>query len=132
MQAHDFDAIYVFRAGGAWNYAGSLFVAVGHIGVVMIALSRGWVPRLARRLAAVGRMALSNYLLHSVILTTVFYGYGFGLYGEVGRSAQMLIVLAFAAVQLAASAWWLDRFRFGPAEWLWRSLSYARRQPMRR
>ena len=132
LQAHDFDALYVFKAGGIWNYAGSLFVAAGHIAVVMLTLSRSWVPRLSRRLAAVGRMALSNYLAYSIVLTTLFYGYGFGLYGEVSRSAQMLIVLAFCGLQLMVATWWLDRFRFGPAEWLWRSLSYARPQPMRR
>ena len=76
-------------------------------------------------------MALTNYLAHSLIMTTIFYGYGLGLYGEVPRLGQMGFVAALIALQLAWSPWWLARFRFGPAEWAWRSLSYWKRQPMR-
>jgi uncharacterized protein len=77
-------------------------------------------------------MALSNYLLQSIVMTTIFYGYGLSLYGEVPRLAQMLFVLALMGIQLVLSPWWLARFRFGPAEWAWRSLTYWQRQPMRR
>ena len=84
------------------------------------------------RFAAVGRTALSNYLAQSLVMTTVFYGYGLGLYGEVPRFWQQGFVAAFVAVQLLLSPWWLKHFRFGPAEWLWRSLAYGQRQPMRR
>ena len=76
-------------------------------------------------------MALSNYLAHSLILTTVFYGYGLELYGEVPRLMQMGLVVAVIGLQLLWSPWWLARFRFGPFEWLWRSLTYWQRQPMR-
>jgi uncharacterized protein len=88
----------------------------------------GW---LTRRLSAVGRMALSNYLLHSIICTTVFYGYGFGLFAKLDRGVLPLFVIAIWVVQLAISPWWLRRYRFGPAEWLWRSLTYRQRQPLR-
>ena len=81
---------------------------------------------------AVGRLALTNYLLHSVILTTVFYGYGLGLYGEVPRFWQMGFVVAVVGLQLVLSPWWLARYRFGPVEWFGRSLTYWQRQPMRR
>jgi len=77
-------------------------------------------------------MALSNYLLHSLILTTVFYGYGLGLYGEIPRLGQMVFVVAVIGLQLYISPIWLERYRFGPLEWLWRSLTYWERQPMRR
>ncbi len=87
--------------------------------------------RLMQRFAAVGRMALTNYLMHSVILTTVFYGYGLGLYGDLSRSWQMVFVAAVVGLQLVVCPWWLRRFRFGPVEWLWRSLAYWERQPMR-
>jgi uncharacterized protein len=83
------------------------------------------------RFTAVGRMAFTNYLMHSLILTTVFYGYGLGLYGQVPRAAQMLFVTAVIGFQLWLSPWWLARYRFGPMEWIWRSLTYWRPQPFR-
>jgi uncharacterized protein len=129
--AHDFDAIYGVRWGGIPNYIGSIFVALGHLGLVLLAVKSGFAPALAARFRAVGRMALTNYLMQSVVMTSVFYGYGLGLYGEVPRFAQMLFVAGLITLQLAASPWWLARFRFGPAEWLWRSLTYGRLQPMR-
>jgi uncharacterized protein len=132
LYAHEFEPLYTFRAGGLANYVGSIFVAFGHMGLVLAALRRGWLPRLCVRLAAAGRMALSNYILQSLVMTTIFYGYGVGLYAEVSRSGQMLFVVALGILQLWISPLWLGRFRFGPAEWLWRSLSYGRSQPMRR
>ena len=87
--------------------------------------------RLAAPLAAVGRSALSNYLLQSVICTAIFYRYGLGLYGKVGPAAGMALSVVIFALQAPASAWWLRRFRFGPVEWAWRSLTYGRLQPMR-
>ena len=77
-------------------------------------------------------MALTNYLMHSVILTTIFYGYGLGWYGEIPRLAQMAFVVVLIGLQLLISPVWLERYRFGPVEWLWRSLTYWKRQPMRR
>jgi uncharacterized protein len=132
LTAHNFDPLYAVGLGGLPNYLGSILVALGHVGLVMLALKRGWLAGLARRLAAVGRMALSNYLMHSVVLTTVFYGYGLALYGAVDRSAQMGFVAALLGVQVWLSSWWLARFRFGPAEWLWRSVTYGSAQPFRR
>jgi uncharacterized protein len=67
-----------------------------------------------------------------VLLTTVFYGYGLGLYGSVSRFAQMGFVFGVIVLQLILSHWWLARYRFGPVEWLWRSLTYWKRQPMLR
>ncbi|MEP7273526.1 MAG: DUF418 domain-containing protein [Acidobacteriota bacterium] len=83
-------------------------------------------------LIAGGRMALSNYLAQSVILGFIFYSYGFGLFGQLGSVAVTIICLVIYAVQLGISRAWLSRYHFGPVEWLWRSLSYGRRQPMRR
>jgi uncharacterized protein len=132
LQAHEFDAVYQSGLGGISNYFGAILVALGHIGLVMLLLTTGFVTKLLRRLAAVGRMALSNYLMHSMILTTVFYGYGLGLYGSVSRIGQMGFVVGVIALQLIYSPWWLARYRFGPVEWLWRSLTYWKRQPMLR
>lgn len=132
LNAHQFNTLYVMRSGGIANYVGSLVVAFGHIGLVMFIIKSGVLKALVTRFAAVGRMALTNYLLHSVILTTVFYGYGLGLYGTIPRFWQMSFVVAVITLQLVLSPWWLARFRFGPAEWLWRSLTYWKRQPFQR
>ena len=100
-------------------------------GVVLLIRSDAWRRRLAP-LAAVGRMALSNYLLQTLVCTTLFYSYGLGLFGKVGPAWGLLMTVVIFALQIPLSVWWLRRFRFGPMEWLWRSLTYARRQPMRR
>lgn len=132
LSARQWDGLFLFGAGGLPNYLGSILVALGHIAAVMLLVKNGTCRTLMSRFTAVGRMALSNYLLHSLVLTTVFYGYGFGAYGSVPRAAQMLFVAALIGLQLLYSPTWLRHFRFGPAEWVWRSLSYWRLQPMRR
>jgi uncharacterized protein len=98
--------------------------------LVLLAQTANWERRL-QPLASVGRMAISNYLLQTLICTTLFYGYGFGLYGQVGAAAGVLLTLAIYALQIPLSVWWLGHFRFGPVEWLWRSLTYGQWQPMR-
>jgi uncharacterized protein len=120
------------RSGYLFNYVGSVPVALGHVAVVMLVCQAGALRRLTARLAAVGRMALTNYLMQSVLCTTLFYGYGLGLYGKLDRTGLAGVVLAVWAAQLAWSPVWLRYFRFGPAEWLWRSLTYWRLQPVRR
>ena len=130
--AHDFDPIHLFRYGGNANYVAAVFVALGHVAAVILVVKKRILEGLFRRFAAVGRMALSNYLMHSIVMTTIFYGYGFGLYAEVSRLGQMGFVAALIGLQLLISPWWLSHFRFGPVEWLWRSLTYGQRQPMRR
>jgi uncharacterized protein len=132
LQAHQWDMTYMLRTGGQSNYVASILIALGHISLVMLIVRSGAIKPLMDRFAAVGRMAFSNYLMHSIILTTVFYGYGFGLYGQVSRAWQMVFVAAVLSFQLWMSPLWLRHFHFGPAEWLWRSLTYWRRQPMRR
>jgi uncharacterized protein len=121
-----------FFIGSLPNYWGSLPVALGWVGLVMLAVRRGWWDGLRARFAAVGRMAFTNYIAQSVICTWIFYGHGLGLFGRVDRVGQVGIMLAVWAVMLAVSPLWLRRFRFGPLEWLWRSLVYRRLQPMRR
>ena len=131
LNSHAFDTLYALRVGGITNYVGSLVVAFGHIGLIMLIFKTGVLQRLMPRFAAVGRMAITNYLMHSLILTTVFYGYGLGLYGTIPRFWQMGFVVAVITLQLVLSTWWLQRYKFGPVEWLWRSLTYWKRQPMR-
>ena len=83
-------------------------------------------------LAPVGRMALSNYLTQSVVSVVAFYGYGLGLISRLGVAGAVGFALAVFAVQVLVSHLWLSRFQFGPAEWVWRSLTYGQLQPMRR
>ena len=90
----------------------------------MLLCQRGWP---LRPVGAVGRMALTNYLLQTLICTTVFYGHGLGLFGQVDRAGQFLIVLGVWAFQLVASSAWLCCFALGPVEWVLRWLIYGRR-----
>ncbi len=132
LATHDWDFVFFLQMGAHWNYVGSVLVSLGHLSVIMLAVKRDWLGALERRFAAVGRMAFTNYLMQSILCTTIFYGYGFGLYGSLDRPAQMVIVPAVWALQLLYSAWWLDRFRYGPAEWFWRLLTYGKVPAFRR
>jgi uncharacterized protein len=111
---------------------GSLPVVFGHIGLIMLICQANALPWLTRRLASAGRMALSCYLFDSIVCTTLFYGYGFDLFGSLHRPQLYAVVLAIWTAQLLVCPLWLEAFRFGPAEWLWRSLTYWKFQPMRR
>jgi uncharacterized protein len=139
------NALYVVlaRAGGALEPSwGTLVGLVGFLvgapalslayasSLVLLVQRPSWLKRL-RPLAPVGRMALSNYLLQTLLATTLVHGYGLGLYGRIGPAAGIALTLAIFAVQIPLSAWWLARFRFGPLEWLWRNLTYGRLQPLR-
>jgi uncharacterized protein len=115
-----------------WNYTGAVLASIGYAAAVILVVKAGAPGRLRLALAAVGRMAFSNYLLQSVITAVVFLGWGFGLAGQADYARQLLVVAAIWTVQLVISPIWLARYRFGPAEWLWRSLTYWERQPMRR
>jgi uncharacterized protein len=112
------------------NLYGSVVVVFGHIGAVMLVYQSGALTWLTSRLAAAGRMALSNYLFDSIVCTTLFYGYGFDLFGTIHRPMLYLIVLTLWTFQLLVSPLWLSVFRFGPAEWVWRSLTYWKPQPI--
>ena len=110
----------------AWT--GAPLMTIGYIGVLALAsLHPRLGPWLRDWLAPSGRMALTNYLMASVVLSTLFYGYGFGLYGQVSRVGQVGIVLALLVVQVLMSRWWLARHRYGPLEWVWRWFTWWRR-----
>ena len=94
-------------------------------GLALIFLSGRWRPFLVR-FSAVGRMALTNYLMQSVVCTLFFYHYTTGLYGRVGPAWGLLPTVILFAAQIALSNWWLRRYRFGPMEWLWRGLTYGK------
>ena len=103
----------------------------GYIAVILFVIKSGLLQHVTRTLAYVGRMAFSNYILTSVICTTIFEGYGFGLFGKLQRYQLYEIVLLVWAVNLIISPIWLRYFRFGPLEWAWRSLTYWKKQPFR-
>lgn len=112
------------------NIAGAL-MCLGYVGWLVGWLQASPASNL-HRLAPAGRMALTNYLLQSLVCTLVFYGYGLGYFEQLPRAWQAVFVVAFFAVQVALSHWWLSRFRFGPMEWLWRAATYLAWPPMRR
>jgi uncharacterized protein len=128
---HDFSFRATWLDGGLFNYFGSLGVSLGYIAVVMLWCLTVAPGPVTRSLAAVGRMALTNYLMQTILCVLIFYGYGLGLFAHLSRSALWLVVLAIWAFQMLVSPWWLARFRFGPFEWLWRTMTYRRLQPMR-
>ena len=128
---HSWDMNYSFFFGPQFNYWGSLLVALGYIGAIMLLCKSGSMEWLMRKLARVGQMAMTNYLSHSVICTLIFYGHGLGWIGTFSRLQQISLVAVIFIFQLFFSDWWLSRFKFGPMEWLWRSLTYWRMQPIR-
>lgn len=112
--------------GSTLAIAGSGLLAMAYLSMVTLASGKLQV------LAPAGRMALSNYLAQSLFWTWMLYGHGLGLLDQVPRWSHLFLALVFFAGQVWISRWWLARFRFGPAEWLWRSLTYWQAQPMRR
>jgi uncharacterized protein len=127
----DFDAIVVSGYFQGTYQLGRVAMSMGWLGLIMLFCQGKIWSGLKNRLAAVGRMALSNYLLHSLICLVLFTGAGFGLIGVFERWELYVIVLLIWMVQLALSPWWLKRYSFGPAEWLWRSLTYGSMQKWR-
>jgi uncharacterized protein len=128
----DWEAPRFFFHGLQFNYWASIPTALGWIGIVMLLCRSPLLGLTKRALSAVGRTALSNYILQTIICTTIFYGHGLGMFGRVDRSGQALMVAAIWAFQIIASCLWLRYFSFGPLEWIWRTLVYMRVQPLRR
>ena len=131
MIAENFDIKFLFGFYAVYDHLGVILITAGHIGLIMLVCQSRILTGLKMRLAAVGRMAFSNYIMHSVIMAIIFYGYGLGQYARIGYLGLMGIVAGIWILQLYLSPWWLARYRFGPLEWLWRSLTYHKKQPMR-
>ncbi|GJM14022.1 MAG: hypothetical protein DHS20C12_24250 [Pseudohongiella sp.] len=108
-----------------------LSLAVGYIGIIMLICKHALFPLFRSALAAVGQLALTNYLAQSIICNFIFMGFGLGLFGELQRYQAYLVVLGVWLFQIVFSLLWLRLYRFGPAEWLWRSLTYKKSQPLR-
>ena len=109
---------------------GNLPASLGYVGMVVVMLHSDSVFSKISVFAPAGRMALTNYLVQSLVSTIIFYGYGFGQWG-LPRSLQLVYVVIFFALQVVFSQWWLRRYRYGPLEWLWRGFTYRQTPPMR-
>jgi uncharacterized protein len=109
-----------------------LLLVMGHIGVVMLIYKHHLADWLLKALSRVGQMAFSNYLMQSIICVFIFYGFGLRWFGALERYQIYFVVFGIWIFQIIFSNIWLKYFRFGPFEWVWRSLTYWKRQPMTR
>ncbi|GAA4281472.1 DUF418 domain-containing protein [Gaetbulibacter aestuarii] len=123
----DSDFSYLgFSQSFATYQLGRVPVAIGHIGLIMLFCKLPMIHWLKKSLAAVGKMALTNYIMHSVFALFIFTGAGFAMFGKLQRHELMYIVFGIWIFQLIVSPIWLKYYRFGPLEWLWRNLSYLK------
>jgi len=125
-----FSAPVLFACSAAATVPIRPLMVVALAALIILLTRRGGA--LVERIAAAGRAAFTNYLGTSILMTTLFYGYGFGLYGRLSRAELWLVVIAAWALMLLWPKPWLERFRYGPFEWLWRSLARGRFEPIRR
>ena len=130
--ASGFDRTTTFGVMFAWSFPFRIPMTVGYAALILAAAAKGAAPFLLSRVTATGRMALSNYLLTSLVMCALFYGWGLGLFASVPRAEVYIYVLLMWAIMLLWSPLWLRLFRQGPAEWLWRSLIALRPIPFRR
>ena len=125
LEAHAVDiTIYVFAFK-------RILLMIGHLSLIVLMIKSGWLNNFINILAAVGKMALSNYILQSLICCFLFFGYGLGYYAMLEYHELLVVVIIIWIFQLIISPIWLSYFRFGPLEWVWRSLTYWKLQPMR-
>jgi uncharacterized protein len=109
---------------------GTILLAIGYGALILAIANLASGKALLGWAAPLGRMAFTNYLTQSLIFGWIFYGYGLGLFGSIGAAKALAIGLAVYVAQVFFSAWWLGRYRYGPIEWLWRTLMYGALQPM--
>jgi len=108
----------------------TIALGVGYSSLVFALANMSAFGRMLAVIAPLGRMALTNYIAQSLLLGLIFYGYGFGLFGKISVTMGLVIAASIYVTQLFVSRWWLERYRFGPLEWLWRALMYANRPQM--
>ena len=127
-----FDPLVTLGNMMVWSLPFHTAVMIGHAALAMLLVKKFANSALVARISAVGQAAFTNYLGTSILMTTLFYGYGFGLFGYVSRWQVYLVVPVVWVIMLIWSKPWLDRYRYGPLEWLWRSLARGALQPTRR
>lgn len=108
------------------HFAGGIALSGCYVSAMVLLYAKGSAVLAVKWLAPVGRMALTNYLMQSLVTSIMFMGWGFGLYGTIGIWQGMVITVVIFSLQIFFSRWWLSRFRFGPMEWLWRNLTYGK------
>lgn len=126
-----FETILTLNAVLSWSMPSRLLMTVGYLAVLILVIQQFASHPLLHRVAAAGRVAFSNYLGTSILMTLLFYGWGLGFYGSVGRAELYLIVSIVWGIMLLWSKPWLLRYRYGPLEWLWRSLARWELQSMK-
>lgn len=129
---HNWSQSHSMFGGTLFNYWGSICMALAYCSIIVMICKNKWLSGFQRLLAPVGQMAFTCYIMQTVICTTIFFGHGFGLYGFVPRWGQILMVFVVWGGLILFCRLWKARYRFGPLEWLWRSLTYQCKQPMRR
>lgn len=113
-----------------WNL-GMIPLGLAYAAGITLLMNQSRWERYLLPLASVGRLALSNYIFTNLVYAVLSYGWGFGLYGQMRPATGLLIVLLLMPVQISFSQWWIQRFRFGPFEWCWRTMTYGRLQKIR-
>jgi uncharacterized protein len=121
-----------FEYGMMYSSIGSVSMTLGYIGIIVLAYRKGLFGKAAALIANVGRIALTNYLMQSLICVLIFYGFGLGLYGSLSRLGLIPVIILIWVIQIQFSKYWLNYFQQGPFEWLWRSLSTFEFQPLRK
>jgi uncharacterized protein len=113
------------------NYFASLFIFPAYVAAILLILQKRIGKKVLAPLAYAGRMALTNYLSQTLILITLFYGYGFGYFNRFSLAQGILLTLSLFLLQVLWSNLWFRKFKFGPLEWLWRGLTYKKFEPFR-
>ncbi len=127
-----YKTLTVFGIAIAWSFPFRIPLTVGYAALTILLIQRHPGYWMTTRTGAVGRMALSNYIVTSLLMALLFQGWGLGLFGHIDRALLYVVVPAIWMLLLLWSKPWLDRFAYGPIEWVWRSLARGRLQPMRR
>ena len=124
------DAFMILNTSG--HAIGGIFLGLFYVSAIILLVAKNKIHWFVKALAPVGQMALSNYLLQSIIATFIFYGYGLGLMGQISALQGITLSLVIFFLQVPISHVWLQYFQYGPFEWIWRSLTYRKLQPFRR
>jgi len=130
--AHQWSCEFSMLKSNIYVILSSLPMGLAYVAIIMLLCKSRFKQVLFNWLAPVGKMALTNYLMQSILATGIFYGHGLGLFGNYGRAELYLFVMGIWVFQILFSYVWMKRFQFGPFEWLWRSLTYWKIQPMRK
>jgi uncharacterized protein len=127
-----FDPLLAARMDTLMRDLGRLPLALGHLGLIGLLCRWARAPRLTAALGATGRLALTHYITQTLFAITLFYGFGLGLFGQLERWQLALVCLGVWAFQIGLSVIWVTRYRYGPLEWVWRSLVFGRAQSLRK